>query len=263
MTSDAPTIALVGTAYTSWTEVNDEPPEVQRWGLGGAYKILTKVDRYFEVHTRAWNLRRAGKLYFQYLAFLQHGDFPVVMLEVDETIKNSVAFPMQEMCDYFFKGERAYFSSTVAYMLAMAIMERPKEIKLFGIDMASMMEYAHQRAGCEYFIGWARAEGIQVTIPSSSPILKAPIYGQRRDHKVTQDTLMERLGVLQAEEKTIVEQLVSKRAQILECQYWMGQEQGLAATEKIPQGAPVMLARPARNGAEAEKTKVAADNKEA
>ena len=70
---------------------------------------------------------------------------------------------------------------------------------------------------------------------------------------MTQDTLMERLGILQAEEKTIVEQLVSKRAQILECQYWMGQEAGLAATEKIPMGAPVMLARPARNGAEVEK----------
>jgi len=71
-----------------------------------------------------------------------------------------------------------YFTSSISWMLAEAIEENPDEIGIFGISMSSTSEYSHQKPGCAYLIGWARALGIKVTIQEGSELLLAPyIYG--------------------------------------------------------------------------------------
>ena len=235
-------IAIVGTATTSREQANELPPEVERWGLASCYTFLNQIDRYFEVHTREWILTRAGKQYFPYLRFLQHFDGPVYMLEVDPTIPHAQLYPLEQMAQKFYpdSSDKPYFTSTLSYMMALAISEQPKEIQLLGVDFSTRMEYAHQRGGCEYFIGWAIANGIKVTIPRTSPILKAPLYGMRRDSKLTQDTILERIQSLKQREQIAVEGLVSLRAQIGENERWLEREQGLDMTGQIPAEAPVI-----------------------
>lgn len=235
-------IAIVGTSKSSCELANGEPADVEIWGLGSTRTFLQRIDRFFEMHTRAWNLRRAGKAFWGHQHYLQTFAGPVYMQAVDETIANSIAYPLSEMREIFFKDEKVYFSSTVAYMFALAIAEKADEIRLFGVDMSSRMEYAHQRGGCEFFIGWARAIGIKVTIPDSSPIMKAPLYGFRRDTKVTQDTIMERIGTLRAQEGQQEAALLATRAAINENERWLGEEQGLALTEGVPANAPLVTA---------------------
>lgn len=269
----AKVIALVGTAWTSRLDANKEPDEVERWGLGGAYTFLNRIDRWFEMHDFSWLVRRSGTAYFRYQAFLQNLKSPVYMLYPLPTISTATIYPLERIGEFFFGEEQPYFSSTIAYMLAMAILEEPDEIKFYGIDMASDMERGHQRDGLEYFIGWARASGIIVTIPDSSPIMKAPLYGQIRDHEeiledleareaelekkvrpiqdeiatvrasihregtdMTQDTISERLAQLEVQERRLSDTLVALRAQIEENKRWRSQEMGLVLTEKIPQG---------------------------
>lgn len=227
-------IAIVGTAQSSVALANDEPPEVERWAMASARVMLTQVDRFFEVHTREHLLRRAGVAYWTHHEFMQQFKGPVYMLEADPDIPNAVQLPIEEMTKKFFPfGEHPYFTSSVSYMLAMAIMEEPDEIKLYGIDFATKEERTHQRQGTEYFIGFAAGAGIKVTVPKTSPIMKGALYGAREDYEVNQDKLQERLRQQQTTEQRLVEGLVAIRARIQEVDLSMNQEKKAHAKRKL------------------------------
>tara|TARA_Y100000310_G_scaffold184862_1_gene184978 strand:+ start:1121 stop:2005 length:885 start_codon:yes stop_codon:yes gene_type:complete len=182
-------VALVGTAQTSRDEANYLPPEVERWGLGRCFTFLDRMDRFFEVHTLNWIRNRAGNRSFtEYMHWLQRTEVPVYHLHPLGPIQRPVEIPLDALIERF----GSYFTSSVAYMLATAIIEDYDRIYLYGVDMATEAEYGHQRAGCEYFIGWARGAGIEVIVPESSPILKAPLYAVPRQNMVPVDLLMEK-----------------------------------------------------------------------
>lgn len=64
----------------------------------------------------------------------------------------------------------AYFCSSIAYALALAIHEQADEIGIWGVDMTD--DYGYQRPNTEYLIGLARGKGVKVHIPDSSPLCK-------------------------------------------------------------------------------------------
>jgi hypothetical protein len=274
-------VAILGTAPSSRMEANEQPPEVERWGQSGCWRYIQNLDRWFEMHDRAWILRRAGKGFFPYLFFMQQFKGPVYMNKLDSTIKNAVQYPLEEMNQKFFGDDPPYFTSSIAYMTALAIHEGVDEIRYFGVDMAHKMEYIHQRSGCEYFMGWARAVGIKVVLPKTSPIMKSPLYGQRRNTEVIQESIHERnaklsnaeqhlaealIGVrgrlqellasngtsrprrsaryklLKEEERTFEEKLNNLRGKINENEFWLAEEKGLELTQAIPQG-PLVYAK--------------------
>ena len=85
---------------------------------------------------------------------------------------------LDELIEYF---GTEYFSDSIAYMIAIAIMEytdkvdgvlklkEPLRLKLYGVDMHTKDEFVTERGGIEYFVGAARAIGIDVWIhPESS-----------------------------------------------------------------------------------------------
>jgi len=75
-------------------------------------------------------------------------------------------------------------SGSIAYLLALAINERPDIIELYGIDMASDGEYGTMRENVLYWIGLARGRGINVEIsPGSSLEPKRALYGLEKDEK--------------------------------------------------------------------------------
>lgn len=273
-------VAILGTAVSSRLDVNKEPPEVERWGQSGTWRYVNafdnrgrEQDRWFEHHSRAWLLRRAGQGFFSYLYFMQHFKGQVYMGEPDKTIPNAVQYEREKLKEYFFGADPEFFTSSIALMTALAIYEGVDEIRYFGVDMAHKMEYIEQRNGVEYFIGWARGSGkTKVHLPASSPILKAKPYAQRRDTKVIQETILERQGklgnverkfveglvatrgrlqelllrgngsrpmrtkrykTLKDSERGLEEQLTSIRAKINENDYWLAEEKGLHLTEDV------------------------------
>lgn len=162
------TIALVGTASSSFDKVPWGWPGVDIWCVNSIYKHYTKfcpmVELFWDIHTDPEELHPA---WYKWALETQ----PRVMLQkVDPRLTNSEAFPRQTAISRF-GGE--YFTSSVAYMMALAIMNEPKSIGIYGIDMAEGTEYQHQRPCVEYFIGIARGMGIPVKIPKNSALLKA------------------------------------------------------------------------------------------
>jgi hypothetical protein len=87
-----------------------------------------------------------------------------------------VPFPIDELSAKFQRGR--YFTSSIGMMLAWAIVQDYDWIGLYGIDLASDIEYRHQRANAEYFIGVAEGLGKTVVTAASSAICKAGhVYG--------------------------------------------------------------------------------------
>ncbi len=78
-----------------------------------------------------------------------------------EEIPLSQEFPLKECVKEF---GLPYFTNTIAYMIAYALLQGAKEIELFGINQAGSHEYLEEKGGVEYWIGVAIGSGVRVTI---------------------------------------------------------------------------------------------------
>jgi len=78
-----------------------------------------------------------------------------------EEIPLSEPFPIEECAKEF---GAPYFSNTIGYMIAFAMLKGAKEIELFGVNQASSSEYFYEKAGVEYWLGMAVGRGLKVTI---------------------------------------------------------------------------------------------------
>lgn len=166
-------VAIVGTAAPTSAMANQEPLNVEIWGCGGTFRTLHRVDRWYEMHTRA-DIQRAYKEHYdEYMTFLKKLEVPCMMQEEHDDIPASQAYPLS----LYLETYGTVLSSSIAYMLADAISECYDTIKLFGVNMKHESEYGSQHAGLAFLIGWAKAKGINVVIPDESPLLKYISYG--------------------------------------------------------------------------------------
>lgn len=65
---------------------------------------------------------------------------------------------------------REFRNSSIALMIAEAILEGAEEIGLWGVDMALNAEYAYQRSGVFYFLDQAWKRGIKILLPPQSDL---------------------------------------------------------------------------------------------
>lgn len=71
-----------------------------------------------------------------------------------------------------------FWTSTVAYMLALAITEfrksadRENVLGLWGVNMSHETEYGHQRLGAQHFIQILMDEGVNIALPFESDLLE-------------------------------------------------------------------------------------------
>lgn len=74
-----------------------------------------------------------------------------------------------------------YFSSTVAYAIALAIYMKATEIDLYGVTLEVASEYGDQKPCVDFWIGYAMGRGCKVTVHGEhATLLKTPdglIYG--------------------------------------------------------------------------------------
>jgi hypothetical protein len=112
--------------------------------------------------------------------FLRNLDIPVYMQEVDPLIPTSVRYPIEAITARW----RPYFTSTVPYMIALAVHEGVDELGLLGIYLNTSQEYRDHRPCVEYWIGVAEAQGVTVLLPDDTDIAVAPLYGYNLEGRV-------------------------------------------------------------------------------
>lgn len=165
-------IAIVGTAPNTLFEAPYHDKSWEIWSLNGAFERIPRYDLWFEFHS--WQHCLEEKLQPAYYANLLKtaSEGKLYTIEPFPDHPNPRIFPKQEVANLC--GE--YFTSSVAWMLALAIYEEATEIGLWGINMEGSHEYRKQRACCEYLLGFAKGRGIKITLPTQCPLLKGSLY---------------------------------------------------------------------------------------
>ena len=106
------------------------------------------------------------------------GKREVVCFEPKKEWPTSKAFPRDEITNNL--GN--YFTNSISWMIAHALMEGVTELHVYGVDMATGGEYAAQRPSCEYLLGIAVGMGVKVYVPPQSDLLKSSaLYGTGAD----------------------------------------------------------------------------------
>lgn len=164
-------VAIVGGASSTREQAFRLGPDWQIWGL--AWKPHLRVDRLFEIHDER-NLKHGGEGYWEKLKTI---GVPLYMRRSHDDIPTSISYPIDQIRQAFPGAD--IFTSSISYMLALAIESGAREISVYGVDMLLDDEYAYQRPTVEYLIGLARGRLIKVTVPEESSLCKANfVYGE-------------------------------------------------------------------------------------
>ena len=165
-------VCIVGFAE-SYKQAPFDDPSYTIWGMNQLYRWIPRADRWFEMHKDYLSDQVEDS---DYLGWLKECQIPIYMLQRDPAIPNSIAYPIDSVVASVVK--QYYFTSTVAYMLALAILEGFEQISIYGVDLAADSEYSYQKPNAEYLIGIATDRGIKVNVPVTSALMKQRyLYG--------------------------------------------------------------------------------------
>ena len=171
--TESENICLLGSAPSSLRLAPFSNPDWAMCGCSpGVYGVAPRTEAWVELHRY-----EPGQPWFspEYCQFLANYPGPVWMAEKRPEIPNSIELPLVELIQ---KYSPYFFTSSLAYMMAMAIESGFKRIALYGVDMAAESEYHQQRLGCQYFAIIAKAHGIEVGVPPESDLFRpSPLYG--------------------------------------------------------------------------------------
>lgn len=143
------------------------PVGVEVWCLNNvrAYMLIRRMalrewTRWFNVHSiRHFKTRHEWA--YQWLQ-RKDGTRPVYLQEMDPTVPGCVVFPRAQIQSHF---KTRFFTSTGAWLIALAIMEGFERIELWGYDMPATSDHAYQRPCFAYWVEQARKAGVEVVIP--------------------------------------------------------------------------------------------------
>lgn len=160
-------VAIVGFATNTLHLVPWFDPAFELWGLNQAHMHMKRRgDRHFEMHQAEYVADARDPEYLKFLASCQ---IPIYMIDAREDIPTSVRYPIESAITL---AGRDYFTSSIAYMIALGIIEGFEEIHLYGINLAIGDEYTYEKPCAEWWIGLAQGRGLKVVVPQASSLLK-------------------------------------------------------------------------------------------
>lgn len=139
---------------------------------------LPRWDRWIEIHGVDEDGMLSG--YSDYAPWLQQTEGMVyVKNKADlQWVPRAMLYPKDKVLAAL---PASFLTSSIAWMMALAIYLHPDEIGLYGVNAAGPDEYSQQHPSICWLIGLAQGRGIRVTIPPESDVLKAGfLYGYER-----------------------------------------------------------------------------------
>ena len=206
------TVAIVGFAPSSRHLAPYDDPDVEIWGVNEAYAHNFMVDsngnfradRWFQLH-KPWSYKRDNNRndpdHWKWLQ--QEHPFPIYMQEKDPLVPSSVKYPLEEIVEKYltgkvWRGEEVcrYFTSSFAYMCALALYLGFERIEVYGFEMATMTEYTYQKGSTEFWLGLAAGLGVEVQLVENCQLLKGAMYGYEVTQMINRQELEARLAGL-------------------------------------------------------------------
>jgi hypothetical protein len=171
------TVAIVGSHPRTRADFDFDRTDADIWlfneALSGNNPWAKRADAVFQMHEEAIWRNPANRNDPQHYKWLStQTDVTVYMQEDYPDVYKSVRFPLEEIVARF---HIKYFTSSVAYALALACYLGYKRIELYGVEMETNTEYQYQRDGVTLWIGVALGLGIEVDAHIS--MFDQPLYG--------------------------------------------------------------------------------------
>lgn len=174
-------VCILGYApHVNEAPFNDETWEM--WGINSLYRQLQNIplsrfSAWFEIHSIEFLSNRADKKatedHFKILSTLK---CPLYMKDHYDLFPTSIKYPIENVLEELKCSP--YFTNTISYMIALAVVKGYTDIAIYGVDMAVGSEYEHQRPSCEYFMGIAEGRGCNIYLPNTCDLLKTLfLYG--------------------------------------------------------------------------------------
>jgi hypothetical protein len=132
----------------------------------------------------------------------------VIMNDIDPRVPMSEKYPLEKICNKFLyrfwrgKKRNRYFTTTVAYAIALAIYQGYERIELYGVELEVGTEYVYQRDSVGLWVGIALGQGVEFWEPETCILFDAPLYGYDDDL-----TMLDRRD-FEEERTMIVEELI-------------------------------------------------------
>lgn len=220
-------VAIVGYAPSSRDKAPYDDQEWDIWGVNELYLLAKRVDVIFDMHKES--VLRSKDRNPNHFKWLCDAKIPIVLLNPNKKIKTGIRFPLEFVLNFF----RDYFTNSVSYMIAIAVLLGYKEIGLWGVDMATEEEYQHQRPSVEYFVGKAEAilelRGGRLVIPPESDICKALyhygyddelIMNHQLKNKARKNELQTRINGYRAQAEQAMMAMNQMMGALDDCNYW-------------------------------------------
>lgn len=165
-------IALIGSAPASIRLAPYHDPAWEIWGCSpGTYGVMPRCTAFFELHLWEPGQPWFSPEYVQWLSALPERGVPLYV--GNESVKNAIpgatVLPHEEIIAEF-DPSRWFCTSSLFWMMAMAIKSGATHIGFWGVDMAATEEYEMQRAGIHFMAYLAQARGIEVGAPAESDL---------------------------------------------------------------------------------------------
>jgi len=153
----------------SWYQCPETiPQDCEIWGCNVIYRDHW-VDRLFFGHDPRGHFIEDDANLFENLNNL---DIPVYTNGLFKPLKKNAMIPVIEILSEFNTG---FFLNVICYMVATAILQKPKCIQFYGVDMrpdAGVETYLNEKGAVEYWVGVALGQGIKFENTLESYVLK-------------------------------------------------------------------------------------------
>ncbi len=197
------TVILCGFAGNSRHLAPYDRRNAEVWGLNEAYnhdfmknsKGEFRVDRWLQMHRyEDWSRRNNpnDKRHPEWMR--SEHNYPIYMQQKWDDVPNSVEFPLEAIDNEFFQNlmviteegkevnwleahEHGYYTSSFAWMIALALHEGFERIEVWGFNMGSQSEYLYQAGSGAFWMGYCLGRDVQLVFPERTPLLLGNMYG--------------------------------------------------------------------------------------
>jgi hypothetical protein len=169
------TVSIIGSHPRTRDEFDFSRTDADIWVFNEALSNnpFPRADAVFQMHEEAIWRNPANRNDAGHFAWLTtQTETPVYMQDSYSDVPMSIRYPLDDIVSTF---QTKYFTSSVAYALALACLKRYKRIELYGVEMETNTEYQYQRDGVTLWLGVAHGLGIEVDAHVS--IFDQPLYG--------------------------------------------------------------------------------------
>ncbi len=195
-------VAIVGFAGTSRHLAPYDDDRYEIWCLNEAHRQswLKRLTRWFQIHQR-WDFTKANNdAYREHWEWLkEEHPFPIYMQEQQDDVPSSVKYPKREIVERFCQNYRRgrsledsevseYFTSSFAYMCAMALYLDFKVIEVYGFEMATDTEYRYQKGSTEFWVGIA-GQHAEILIQAECRLIQGALYGYEVSRMINRQRL--------------------------------------------------------------------------